>query len=55
METKRVKSLYIRLNNDNMVAVQESKVKAKLAELSNKYSNILKKHKKELSTTAINR
>ena len=45
METKRVQSLVVRLNNGNNIAIQESKTRAFLAEQSNKFSQLISKFK----------
>ena len=45
METKRVQSLTIRLNNGNNIAIQESKTRAFLAEQSNMFSKLISKFK----------
>ena len=45
METKRVQSLVVRLNNGNNIVIQESKTRAFLAEQSNKFSQLISKFK----------
>lgn len=41
------KTLYIRINNDNIIAVESSKHREKLAKISEKFNKIIKKCKKE--------
>lgn len=49
METKRLSSLTIRFNDDRKLEIQECKIRAEIAKLSNNYSNMLKKANKKLS------
>lgn len=49
METKRLSSLTIRFNDDRKLEIQECKIRAEIAKLSNNYSNMLKKVNKKLS------
>lgn len=46
MKTKRLKSLIIKLNNGNTIAVEHSKYRQKLDKLHNKfYKNVIEKLK----------
>ena len=49
METKRLSSLTIRFNDDRKLEIQESKIRAEIAKLSNNYSNMLNNCNKKLS------
>lgn len=49
METKRLSSLTIRFNDDRKLEIQESKIRAEIAKLSNNYSSMLKRANKKLS------
>ena len=49
MESKRLSSLTIRFNDDRKLEIQESTIRAEIAKLSNKYSNMLNNCKKKLS------
>lgn len=45
METKRLKSLVIRIDENRIIEVNESKTRAFLAEQKEKYHKLLKKYK----------
>lgn len=49
METKRLARLEVRFNDGRKLEIQESKVRAEIAKLSNNYSNMLNNCKKKLS------
>lgn len=49
METKRLARLEVRFNDGRKLEIQESKVRAEIAKLSNKYSDMLKRANKKLS------
>lgn len=46
---KRLKTLYIKVSDEEIVQVKENKIKATIANIAEKYHNILNKHKKELA------
>lgn len=45
METKRVSMLTVRLNNKDNIAIQQSNIRAFLAEQSNKFSKLINRLK----------
>ena len=45
---KRLETLYIRINDKETIQVKENKIRVTIANIANKYHNILNKHKKEL-------
>lgn len=46
---KRLKTLYIKVSDEEIVQVKENKIRATIAKISEKYHNILNKYKKELA------
>ena len=48
MENKRVTSLYIRLNDNKLIEVEQSKFRQKLDKLHSNWSKVVQKNKKEL-------
>lgn len=49
MEQKRLSNLTIKFNDGRKLEIQESKIRAEIAKLSNNYSNMLNNCKKKLS------
>lgn len=47
--SKRLETLYIRINGEEIIQVKEDKIRASIASIAEKYHNILGKHKKELA------
>lgn len=47
--SKRLKTLYIKISDEEIIQVKENKIRATIANIAEKYHNILKKHKKELA------
>lgn len=47
--SKRLEILYIRINDKEIIQVKENKIRATIGSISEKYYNILNKHKKELA------
>lgn len=46
--SKRLKTLYIKVSDEEIIQVKENKIRATIANIAEKYHNILEKHKKEL-------
>lgn len=46
---KRLKTLYIKVSDEEIIQVKENKIKATIANIAEKYHNILNKYKKELA------
>lgn len=46
---KRLKTLYIKVGDEEIIQVKENKIKATIANIAEKYHNILNKYKKELA------
>ena len=46
---KRLKTLYIKVSDNDLIQVKENKIKATIANIAEKYHNILNKYKKELA------
>lgn len=46
---KRLKTLYIKISEEEIMQVKENKIRATIANIAEKYHNILNKHKKELA------
>ena len=46
---KRLKTLYIKISDEEILQVKENKIRATIANIAEKYHNILNKHKKELA------
>lgn len=46
---KRLKTLYIKVSDNDLIQIKEDKIKATIANISEKYHNILNKYKKELA------
>ena len=46
---KRLKTLYIKVSDEEIIQVKENKIRATIANIAEKYHNILEKHKKELA------
>jgi hypothetical protein len=49
MSDKRLVAITMKLNDGRKLKIQESKIRAEIAKLSNNYSNMLKKVNKKLS------
>ena len=49
MSKKRLETLYIKISDKEIIQVKEKKIKATIANIAEKYHNILNKHKKELA------
>lgn len=47
--SKRLKTLYIKISDKEIIQVKENKIRATIANIAEKYHNILNKHKKELA------
>ena len=47
--SKRLKTLYIKISDEEILQVKENKIRATIANIAEKYHNILNKHKKELA------
>ena len=47
--SKRLKTLYIKISDEEIIQVKENKIRATIANIEEKYHNILNKHKKELA------
>lgn len=47
--SKRLKTLYIKISDEEIIQIKENKIRATIANMAEKYHNILKKHKKELA------
>lgn len=47
--SKRLKTLYIKVSDEEIIQVKENKIKATIANIAEKYHNILNKYKKELA------
>lgn len=47
--SKRLKTLYIKVGDEEIIQVKENKIKAAIANIAEKYHNILNKYKKELA------
>lgn len=47
--SKRLETLYIRINDKETIQVKENKIRVTIANIAKKYHNILNKHKKELA------
>ena len=46
---KRLKTLYIKVGDEEIIQVKENKIRATIANIAKKYHNILNKYKKELA------
>ena len=46
---KRLKTLYIKISDEEIMQVKENKIRATIANIAEKYNNILNKYKKELA------
>lgn len=46
---KRIKTLYIKISDEEIIQVKENKIRATIANIAEKYHNILEKHKKVLT------
>jgi FKBP-type peptidyl-prolyl cis-trans isomerase (trigger factor) len=46
---KRLKTLYIKVGDEEIIQVKENKIRATIANIAEKYHNILNKYKKELA------
>lgn len=46
---KRLKTLYIKVSDNDLIQIKENKIKATIANIAEKYHNILNKYKKELA------
>lgn len=46
---KRLKTLYIKVSDNDLIQIKEDKIKATIANIAEKYHNILNKYKKELA------
>lgn len=46
---KRLKTLYIKVGDEEIIQIKENKIKATIANIAEKYHNILNKYKKELA------
>lgn len=47
--SKRLKTLYIKISAEEMIEIKENKIRSAIANISEKYHNILNKYKKELA------
>lgn len=47
--SKRLKTLYIKVSDEEIIQVKENKIRATIANIAKKYHNILNKYKKELA------
>lgn len=47
--SKKLKTLYIKVSDEEILQVKENKIRATIANIAEKYHNILEKHKKELA------
>lgn len=46
---KRLKTLYIKMSDEEMIEIKENKIRSAIANIAEKYNNILNKYKKELA------
>ena len=46
---KRLKTLYIKVSDEEIIQVKENKIRSAIANIAEKYHNILNKYKKELA------
>ena len=46
---KRLKTLYIKISDEEIMQVKENKIRATIANIEEKYNNVLNKYKKELA------
>ena len=46
---KRLKTLYIKISDEEIMQVKENKIRATIANIAENYNNILEKHKKVLT------
>lgn len=46
---KRLKTLYIKVSDNDLIQIKKNKIKATIANIAEKYHNILNKYKKELA------
>ena len=46
---KRLKTLYIKVSDEEIIQVKENKIRSTIANIAEKYHNILNKYKKELA------
>lgn len=46
---KRLETLYIKISDEEILQVKENKIRATIANIAEKYHNILNKYKKELA------
>lgn len=46
---KRLKTLYIKVSDEEIIQVKENKIRSTIVNISEKYHNILNKYKKELA------
>lgn len=46
---KRLKTLYIKVSDNDLIQIKENKIRATIANISEKYHNILNKYKKRVS------
>ena len=47
--SKKLKTLYIKVSDEEILQVKENKIRATIANIAEKYHNILNKYKKELA------
>lgn len=47
--SRRLETLYIKISDEEILQVKENKIRATIANIAEKYHNILEKHKKELA------
>lgn len=47
--SKKLKTLYIKVSDEEIIQVKENKIRATIANIAEKYHNILNKYKKELA------
>lgn len=46
---KRLKTLYIKISDEEIIEIKENKIRSAIANIAEKYNNILNKYKKELA------
>lgn len=47
--SRRLETLYIKISDEEILQVKENKIRATIANIAEKYHNILEKHKRELA------
>lgn len=47
--SRRLETLYIKISDEEILQIKENKIRATIANIAEKYHNILEKHKKELA------